>query len=264
MPPEGRIDQIMQRLDGAYDTGFYDTNPAKQSGQSFKAMASMMQSQMMAQAMMGDDDNSSSGIFGNNSNPMMMLMSSQGQGMMNPMSMMMGMDPMMMAMMPNASTMNQSSGIYAPTSPNAQFPVDGQVSSYFGERQHPIAGHADFHHGVDIAAPLGAPIKAPWNGKVIFVGHADGFGEKTVIIAHPDTEQEDGKILYSVFGHNNDVYVNVGDEINQGQVFASVGDDGDSTGPHLHWETRLAEPGLYGKQIFHKQLSYALDPLKFV
>ncbi len=155
-------------------------------------------------------------------------------------------------------------GAYTDKVREADLPVDGRISSHYGDRTHPVNGHHHFHSGVDIAAPLGSAIKAPWEGKVVYVGNVSGFGANTVIMAHPETAQKDGKIVYSIFGHNHSVNVAAGDIVAKGDSFATVGSEGRSTGPHLHWETRLAEPGLQGKDIFKEQISMTVNPLKFV
>lgn len=155
-------------------------------------------------------------------------------------------------------------GAYTTKVAEADLPVDGRISSHYGDRTHPVNGHHHFHSGVDIAAPLGSAIKAPWEGKVVYVGNVSGFGPNTVIMSHPETAQKDGKIVYSIFGHNNSVKVAVGDTVQKGDSFATVGSEGRSTGPHLHWETRLAEPGLEGKDIFKEHVAMTVNPLKFV
>lgn len=153
---------------------------------------------------------------------------------------------------------------------SATLPVQGRVSSQFSNmhagdhgRLDPVSGHRHSHMGVDIAAAKGSPIESPWSGQVTYVGKVDGFGKGTVIVAHPETRQPDGKILYSVFGHNDQVFVKPGDQIGKGQVFATVGSDGHSTGPHLHWETRWAQPNVRGKDIFKSEIAMAVDPLSF-
>lgn len=149
----------------------------------------------------------------------------------------------------------------------AHFPVQGRVSSNFDNhhgRVDPISGHRHHHLGVDIAAERGSPIQAPWSGEVVHVGNARGFGQNTVVVAHHETKQADGKILYSVFGHNDASFVSVGDQIAKGQTIATVGNEGHSTGPHLHWETRWAMPGLKGNDIFAEKQSLATNPLHYV
>ena len=315
MSADGRISQIMSRFDQIGSVGpdinmpNIDGTAAANAGQQgrpdpkqFKAMMSMMQTQMMGSAFGNDNNDNNSSPFGSGNNNMalmamlgqsgaaqgnpmaqqMMMQSMMGGGMqgmqgMNPMMGMMGggMNPMMNPMMMQGM---QQPGIQR--TENAHFPVEGRVSSPFGMRNHPVHGnqhhghdHDDthihtgsmsFHKGIDIAGNLGDPIKAPWDGEVVFVGHAEGFGDNTVIMAHPQNSQPNGQIMYSIFGHNNSVDVKVGDYVAKGLEFATVGNEGVSTGPHLHWETRVAQPGLYGKEIFKPQMAMAIDPLKFV
>ncbi|WP_016881529.1 M23 family metallopeptidase [Rhodococcus sp. DK17] len=84
------------------------------------------------------------------------------------------------------------------------------------------------HEGIDIANTLGAPIVAVADGEVIDAGPAQGFG-LWVRIRH-----DDGTI--TTYGHNNDNLVEVGERVKAGQQIATVGNRGNSTGPHLHFE----------------------------
>ncbi len=152
----------------------------------------------------------------------------------------------------------------------AHFPVKGKVSSHFSDmsqghagRSHPISGHKHSHMGVDIAARQGAPIQSPWAGQVAYVGNIKGMGSQSVIVAHPQTVQPDGKILYSVFGHNDKATVNPGDFLSKGETLGQVGSKGHSTGPHLHWETRWADPKIDPRDLFKASASIAKDPLSF-
>lgn len=86
------------------------------------------------------------------------------------------------------------------------------------------------HKGIDLAAPIGTDIKAPKAGTVISAGRATGFGQ-WVRIRHAD-----GKI--TVYGHISRFFVHVGQKVNAGDVIAEVGNEGESTGPHLHFEVR--------------------------
>ncbi|MEJ3656332.1 M23 family metallopeptidase [Actinomycetes bacterium KLBMP 9759] len=107
----------------------------------------------------------------------------------------------------------------------------GRVTSGFGLR----AGVA--HQGLDIAAPIGTPIKVPLAGTVIDSGPASGFG-LWVRVQHSD-----GTI--TIYGHINRSLVRKGQKVQAGQVIAEVGNRGQSTGPHLHIE--VVTPG--GKKI---------------
>jgi X-X-X-Leu-X-X-Gly heptad repeat protein len=100
--------------------------------------------------------------------------------------------------------------------------IVGRVSSGFGAR----GGTA--HQGLDIAAPIGTPIRVPLAGTVIDSGPASGFG-LWVRVKHAD-----GTI--TVYGHINRSLVGKGQAVSAGQQIAEVGNRGQSTGPHLHIE----------------------------
>jgi murein DD-endopeptidase MepM/ murein hydrolase activator NlpD len=102
--------------------------------------------------------------------------------------------------------------------------VAGRVTSGFGARW----GHV--HEGVDIAAPIGTPIRAPLPGEVVASGPATGFG-LWVRVRH-----DDGTV--TTYGHVNRSLVHVGEEVTAGEEIAEVGNRGHSTGPHLHMEVQ--------------------------
>ncbi|GAB4585839.1 M23 family metallopeptidase [Nocardia sp. IFM 10818] len=106
--------------------------------------------------------------------------------------------------------------------PPAVLPVGGAISSGFGTRW------GSFHYGVDIADALGTPIHSAMGGTVVEAGPASGFGLWVRVL------QDDGTT--AVYGHVNDIYAHVGQRVNAGDVIASVGNRGQSTGPHLHLE----------------------------
>lgn len=103
-------------------------------------------------------------------------------------------------------------------------PVHGTVKSGFGQRG------ASFHDGVDIAAPMGTPIRAIDRGEVIYSDQLRGYGN-IIIIRH-----EDG--LVSVYAHNESNLVREGQTVSRGETIARVGSTGRVTGPHLHFEIR--------------------------
>ncbi|MCM6773199.1 M23 family metallopeptidase [Nocardia sp. CDC159] len=106
--------------------------------------------------------------------------------------------------------------------PAAVRPVAGAVSSGFGSRW------GAFHYGVDFADSLGQPIHSVSSGTVIEAGPAAGFG-LWVRVKHDDGTT-------GVYGHVNDILTHVGKRVNAGDVIATVGNRGNSTGPHLHLE----------------------------
>lgn len=109
-------------------------------------------------------------------------------------------------------------------------PIEGDLSSGYGPRVDPFDGEHSFHKGIDIAAPGGSPIKAAADGKVVFSGSMPGYGN-TVILEHAGGYE-------TRYAHNDNNLVRKGEEVDAGQVVASVGDSGRSTGPHLHFEVR--------------------------
>lgn len=109
-------------------------------------------------------------------------------------------------------------------------PVNGQVSSGFGPRKHPVSGYSQFHHGMDIAAPFGKEIHPIRDGEVTFSGVQPGYGN-VVIVDH-------GSGLVSKYAHNSLNLVKEGDKVDSKTVIARVGSTGYSTGPHLHLEVR--------------------------
>jgi murein DD-endopeptidase MepM/ murein hydrolase activator NlpD len=110
------------------------------------------------------------------------------------------------------------------------YPSDGQITSGFGWRMHPILGYQRFHSGVDFGADYGSTIRAADRGVVIFAGWYGGYGN-AVIIDH-------GNNITTLYGHTSGLYVSEGQAIERGQPIAAVGSTGLSTGPHLHFEVR--------------------------
>jgi murein DD-endopeptidase MepM/ murein hydrolase activator NlpD len=110
-------------------------------------------------------------------------------------------------------------------------PAYGPITSPFGTRNNPNdPGHPEFHGGIDIGAPLGAPIYAAAAGVVQYAGPASGFGQE-VILTHAGG-------VSTVYGHMEKILVTSG-PVKAGQPIALVGAEGDATGPHLHFEVHV-------------------------
>ncbi|GAB3297317.1 M23 family metallopeptidase [Parasphingorhabdus pacifica] len=101
-------------------------------------------------------------------------------------------------------------------------PADGTFTSGFGARW------GSSHKGIDLANSIGTPIKSVSAGEVINAGPASGFGQWVRV------QHDDGTI--SVYGHINTIDVNVGQQVGAGEQIATMGNRGQSTGPHLHFE----------------------------
>ncbi len=112
-----------------------------------------------------------------------------------------------------------------------RIPVKGFISSTFGMRTDPFTGLPRAHEGLDIAAPAGTPIYATADGLVTFSGTQSGFGNMVVI--------DHGYGVITRYAHNNTLLAREGQRVKRGQVIATVGTTGHSTGPHLHYEIRI-------------------------
>jgi len=111
------------------------------------------------------------------------------------------------------------------------YPVYGTITSPFGMRKSPYGYGSEFHPGIDIAVPVGTPVKAAGNGTVTYAGWLSGYG-KAIMIDH-------GYGITSVYGHNSEILVKVGQNVKRGDIIAKSGNTGRSTGPHVHFEVRL-------------------------
>jgi murein DD-endopeptidase MepM/ murein hydrolase activator NlpD len=110
----------------------------------------------------------------------------------------------------------------------SRWPVRGPVNSEFGRRISPWTDAAEHHGGIDIAAGIGTPVRAPSPGTVVHVGSASDFGV-TVTLDH-------GHEIRTLFAHLQKALVRQGQRVERGQVIALSGNTGKSSGPHLHYE----------------------------
>ncbi|WP_407164677.1 peptidoglycan DD-metalloendopeptidase family protein [Bradyrhizobium sp. ORS 111] len=112
-------------------------------------------------------------------------------------------------------------------------PVVGEVefTSGFGVRTDPFLGRPAMHTGLDFRAAQGDPVRVTANGKVVSAGWAGGYGRMV--------EVDHGNGLSTRYGHLSEIKVKVGEYVKIGQVIGEVGSTGRSTGPHLHYETRI-------------------------
>jgi murein DD-endopeptidase MepM/ murein hydrolase activator NlpD len=109
-----------------------------------------------------------------------------------------------------------------------------RVSSPFSlHRRHPILNLIRAHKGVDYAAPIGTPVRAAGDGRVIFAGRKGGYGNLI--------ELDHSRGITTVYGHLSRFArgIRVGRRVEQGEVIAYVGMTGLATGPHLHYEYRV-------------------------
>jgi lipoprotein NlpD len=104
------------------------------------------------------------------------------------------------------------------------WPLRGVLYARFGRKGN------EAHDGIDLAAPAGTPVKTAAPGTVLFAGEQKGYG-LIVIVEHAAQ-------LVTLYAHNRDVRVKGGQAVREGQVIATVGDSGKTSGPHLHFEVR--------------------------
>ena len=108
------------------------------------------------------------------------------------------------------------------------------ITSNFGKRYDPIdLDKVSFHSGIDLAAPIGTPIVASYDGVVYEVGYNELALGNYVYIKH----DFDGVLLYTIYGHmeDNSIVVKVGDKVKAKQKIGIIGSTGRSTGVHLHF-----------------------------
>ena len=109
--------------------------------------------------------------------------------------------------------------------------VSSFMTSGFGMREHPLLGGWRAHTGIDLAAPIGSPIRATSDGQV---SRADWFGGYGLFVS-----LEHGGGVQTRYGHMARLNVLEGQRVRKGDVIGFVGSTGRSTGPHLHYEIRL-------------------------
>ena len=118
----------------------------------------------------------------------------------------------------------------------------GWLSSYYGIRKDPFTGEPTLHKGLDFAGKEGDPVVATAAGLVTWASERQGYGNLIEI--------DHGNGLVSRYGHNASLNVKIGDVVTKGQVVATMGSTGRSTGAHVHYEVlRNGKP---------------IDPLPFV
>jgi murein DD-endopeptidase MepM/ murein hydrolase activator NlpD len=123
-------------------------------------------------------------------------------------------------------------------------PVDGEIetSSGFGVRVDPFVGRPAMHTGIDFRGDMGEGIRVTAAGTVVSAGWSGGYGRMI--------EVEHGNGLSTRYGHLSEIDVHVGQAVKAGQIIGKLGSTGRSTGPHLHYETRIG--------------SEAVDPHRFL
>ena len=133
-----------------------------------------------------------------------------------------------LASAPSATTYRPSS-----VSIPSRMPVNGAaLTSGYGMRIHPVLGGRRQHKGIDLSQPMGSPVYATADG---VVGKADWFSSYGLFIS-----LEHGGNIQTRYGHLSRLNVAAGQAVRKGDLIGYVGSSGRSTGPHLHYEVRIA------------------------
>lgn len=120
-------------------------------------------------------------------------------------------------------------------------PLAGTLTSDFGYREHPVQGEERFHYGVDLAADTGTAVCCFAAGTVTAVGESSSYG-RYCVVAH-----ENG--YSTLYAHCSRVTASSGAAVSRGEKIAEVGETGNATGPHLHFE--LHRDGMYLNPIYY-------------
>jgi murein hydrolase activator len=121
-------------------------------------------------------------------------------------------------------------------------PVKGKIVSFFGPQRNKTFNLINFKSGIEIKADRGEPIRAVYDGRILYARWFKGYGNM-IIIDH-------GNNYYTIYAHAQELFASQGDTVERGEVVATVGDSGSMIGPSLHFEIRH-----HGKPV---------DPLKWI
>jgi septal ring factor EnvC (AmiA/AmiB activator) len=111
------------------------------------------------------------------------------------------------------------------------WPLRGEIIGRFGRETHPKWGTVTLNNGIDIAAPIGTPVRSVGKGRVEYTSEDFGTYGQMVILNHGDG-------YYTLYGHLSEILVSVGHEVSAGQTIARSGESGSLKGPILHFEVR--------------------------
>ncbi|MBM7705194.1 murein hydrolase activator EnvC family protein [Chryseomicrobium aureum] len=113
-------------------------------------------------------------------------------------------------------------------------PVNGRLTSGYGYRVHPIYGTGRMHYGVDFANSIGTPVVSAAAGVVSYAAPFSTYGNVVMV-----THNIDGQTFTSLYAHLDSIGASVGQSVGKGQQIGTLGNTGNSTGPHLHFEIHV-------------------------
>jgi len=124
-----------------------------------------------------------------------------------------------------------------------------QLTSGFGRRRDPFTGRMAWHRGLDLAAPIGTPVHASAEGRVIRAGNYGNYGNLVEI--------DHGNGIRTRYAHNSRLAVHVGEWVKRGEVVAYVGQTGRASAPHCHYEVLLDGEPVNPRPYIVPDLAYA-------
>ncbi|MBD7942999.1 peptidoglycan DD-metalloendopeptidase family protein [Psychrobacillus sp. Sa2BUA9] len=130
-------------------------------------------------------------------------------------------------------------------------PASGRFTSGYGYRMHPIYGKGKMHYGIDIANSTGTPVVSAADGVVSYASPLSTYGNVIMV-----THSIDGQTITSLYAHLSSIKVSVGQVVSKGQHIGAIGTTGNSTGPHLHFETHLG--------YWEGMASNSVNPLRYI
>ena len=130
-------------------------------------------------------------------------------------------------------------------------PAQGRFTSGFGQRVHPIYGVGKMHYGVDFANSIGTPVVSAADGVVSYSAPLSTYGNVVMV-----THSIDGQTFTSLYAHLSSDSVSVGQVVSKGQTIARMGNTGNSTGPHLHFEIHIGN--------WEGMAKNAVNPLRYI
>lgn len=136
----------------------------------------------------------------------------------------------------SGSSGGSSSTVSAPAVSSGAWtkPVNGTLTSGYGYRVHPIYGTGKMHYGVDFANSIGTPVVSAAAGVVSYAAPFSTYGNAIMV-----THNIDGQTFTTLYAHLSAINVSVGQTVGKGQQIGALGNTGNSTGPHLHFEVHV-------------------------
>ena len=135
----------------------------------------------------------------------------------------------------------------------SRMPVEGvRLTSDYGMRVHPVLGSRRAHKGIDLAGPVGTPVLATADG---VVSKAEWFSSYGLYIS-----LEHGGDIQTRYGHMSRLNVAAGQQVRKGDVIGFVGSTGRSTGPHLHYEVRVAGEAVNPLPYMQEAAPFSTNP----